>query len=87
MTSQMIFFLQFMMSLAAFALIAVWYLGPWLRKLSPTTAMSLLILPHISRHIGMSFLVPPLNQESISGTFAFWAGYGDLASAILAFAA
>ena len=60
MNTQAIFGLQFTLSIVAFALIARAFLRPWLGKLSKREALMWLTLPHIFRHIGMVFLVPPV---------------------------
>ncbi len=79
-----IFGLQFLFSLLVFTLIAVWYTAPWLSTKSASTALTILILPHAFRHIGLSFLVPNLNVGAVPAFFAETAGYGDLLSAVLA---
>ena len=79
-----IFGLQFAMSLLVFALIAAWYAVPWLAEKPASIALTILILPHAFRHIGLSFLVPNLNSVALPGSFADAAAYGDLASAVLA---
>lgn len=87
MSPQTIFLLQFVLSVAVFAIIARWYTAPWLAGMSFTTALTILILPHAFRHIGLSFLVPNLNSGAMPTYFADSAGYGDLAAALLAMAA
>ncbi len=87
MTPTAIFLLQIAMSLFVLALIAAWYVAPWLARLSATTALSILLLPHAFRHIGLSFMVPNLNSGGLPEAFASGAGYGDLVSAVLAIAA
>lgn len=87
MTVMEIFFIQFLFSLIVFSFLAWWYLTPWLGSLSPSTALSVLLLPHVFRHIGMSFLVPNLNSGGLPQAFANSAGYGDLISAVLALVA
>ena len=82
-----IFLLQFAMTLLVVALIAFWYLAPWLSRLTATSALAILLLPHAFRHIGMSFLVPNLNNGVLPDAFATGASYGDLLSAFLAIAA
>lgn len=84
MTPTVIFVLQFAMSLLVFVLLAAWYAAPWLAQKMPSIALTLLILPHTFRHIGMSFLVPNLNSGVMPESFSGTAGYGDLISAILA---
>lgn len=87
MTPTAIFLLQFAMSLFVFALIATWYVLPWLARLSAPAALSVLILPHAFRYIGMSFMVPNLNSGGLPETFAISASYGDLLAASLAIGA
>ncbi|MEM7224380.1 MAG: hypothetical protein AAF495_15475 [Pseudomonadota bacterium] len=87
MSPQTIFLLQFILSLAVFATIARLYAAPWLAGMSAATALTILILPHAFRHIGLSFLVPNLNNGAMPEFFADTAGYGDLAAAMLAMAA
>ena len=87
MTPTAIFLLQTGMSVVVVALIAVWFVAPWLARLTTTAALSILLLPHAFRHIGMSFMVPNLNTDGLPETFASSAGYGDLLSAVLAIGA
>ncbi len=87
MTPTAIFLLQFGMSVFVVALLANWYVAPWLARLAAPAALSILIAPHAFRHVGLSFLVPNLNAGGLSEAFATTAGYGDLASAFLAIAA
>lgn len=84
MTPTAIFLLQFTMSTFVVALIALWYIAPMLARLSTTAALSILLLPHAFRHIGMSFMVPNLNNGGLPEAFATGASYGDLLSAVLA---
>lgn len=79
-----IFAVQFLLSVFVFALAARWFVGPWLREQALGVALSVLLLPHAFRHIGLSFLVPSLNAEALPGFFATTAAYGDLVSALLA---
>lgn len=87
MDIQAIFGLQFVFSVLVFALIAKWFLLPWLGKKSLSVVLMVLILPHAFRHIGLSFLNPNLNAAPLPDAFATWAAYGDFASAILALVA
>lgn len=87
MTILGIFIVQLLLSLIVFSFLSSWYLVPWLASLSTTTALTILVLPHTFRHIGLSFLVPNLNNGGLPETFASSAGYGDLVSAILALVA
>ena len=60
-----IFGLQFVLSLIVYTLIARWYAAPWLAGKALYPALMLLILPHASRHIGLSFFVPGLNTAPL----------------------
>ena len=82
-----IFSLQFVLSLIVCTLIARWYAAPWLADKALYPALMLLIIPHASRHIGLSFFVPGLNAEPLPEFFAFAAAYGDLVSGLLAIVA
>lgn len=79
-----IFGLQLGLSLVAYALLAKWYVQPWLAEKPIQQALIPLIFPHATRHIGLVFLVPGVVAEPPPGSFAQVAAYGDLASALLA---
>jgi hypothetical protein len=83
MTPLEIFGTQFVLSLLVYALLSKWYLTPWLAKKPVHVALSFLIIPHATRHIGLSFIVPGLT-DSPPTTFATAAAYGDFASGLLA---
>ena len=53
-----IFLTQFLMSLVVWGLVARWLALPWLRTLSLRVALSLLLVPHALRHLGLTFFVP-----------------------------
>ncbi len=79
-----IFGLQFLLSLIAYALIAKWYVAPWLAGKPVEQALVPLIFPHAFRHMGLLFLVPGVVSEPLPPEFADPAAYGDLASGLLA---
>ena len=79
-----IFALQFVFSLVVFSLLAKWYLAPWLKNTPPKEELTLLLIPHAFRHIGMVFLVPGVVYQTLPSAFAYPAAYGDLVSGILA---
>jgi hypothetical protein len=87
MEIQVIFLLQFVLSLLVVGLLARWYATPWLAQKPLEVALSILLVPHAFRHIGMAFLVPNLNQPGLPESFAHMAAYGDLVSGILAIVA
>ena len=79
-----IFGLQLVLSLMVYALIAKWYVTPWLAEKPIHQALIPLIFPHAFRHIGLAFLVPGLVAHPLPSSFAFAAAYGDLVSGLLA---
>lgn len=81
-----IFALQFLLSTMVIAVLARWYLVPWLKGKPLTSVLALLIAPHAFRHLGMAFLVPGLTSETLPVGFASAAAYGDLISGFLAIA-
>ena len=80
----LIFVLQFSLSLLVAGLLARWYAVPWLTDKPLEVALTVLLVPHAIRHVGMAFLVPALNQPGMPTDFATAAAYGDLLSGILA---
>ncbi|MEM7234011.1 MAG: hypothetical protein AAF517_17670 [Planctomycetota bacterium] len=85
MDSQQVFLTQFVLSLFVFGLLARWYLAPRLAGLATQQALVPLVIPHMFRYIGLSFVVPQLAGTTLRTDFATAAAYGDLASAFLAF--
>ncbi len=84
MDQNAIFGVQFLMSVIVYALIAKWYVAPWLAGKPVEQALVPLIFPHAFRHIGLLFLVPGVVAERLPPEFANPAAYGDLASGLLA---
>jgi len=82
-----IFALQLVLTTLVLAVMARWYLVPWLKDKPLNFALSILIAPHAFRHVGMSFLVPGLTSEELPSGFASAAAYGDLISGFLAIGA
>ncbi len=52
-----IFGLQLVLSLIVYALIAKWYVSPWLARKPIDQALMPLIFPHAIRHLGLTFFV------------------------------
>ncbi len=84
MDNQIIFALQFLMSLTVYALIAQWFIKPWLSKKPKHEALILLILPNAFRHIGLVFLATGVIAHPLPNAFANPAAYGDFITALLA---
>ena len=79
-----IFGLQLVLSLIVYALMAKWYVTPWLAEKPIHQALIPLIFPHAFRHIGLTFFVPGVVAQPLPGFFAGTAAYGDLVSGLLA---
>ena len=79
-----IFGVQLFLSLIVYALLAKWYVAPWLTKKPIHLALIALTFPHALRHVGLAFLVPSLVDEPLPSYFAFAAAYGDFVSGLLA---
>jgi len=84
MDNQIIFALQFLMSLTVYALIAQWFVKPWLSKKTKQEALLLLIIPNAFRHIGLVFLATGVVAHPLPDVFANPAAYGDFITALLA---
>src|SRR6266568_6495466 len=63
------------------------YLIPKLDRLEPRTVLLPILLLHSLRHLGLMFLAPGATYAGIPMQFAYPAGFGDLAAALLALAA
>src|SRR5437867_5408853 len=72
------------MSFVAFGLVTKLYIWPRLRLLERDNALGPLVVPHMFRFIGLSFLVPGVVSPSLPAAFAAPAAYGDLVAGVLA---
>jgi hypothetical protein len=79
-----IFGIQFSLSLAAYALIAVWYVVPRLSGLPRDLALVPLLWIHAFRIVGGTILAPGAVDAAVPMDFRTMVGYGDLATAFLA---
>lgn len=70
--------------LFSWAIIAKFWLIPWLRDNPLQKGLALLIIPHAFRYIGLSFLISGVTTSSLDPRFAVPAAYGDLLAAVLA---
>ena len=87
MDVQAIFGLSVLMGFVFWILLAALYAWPRLRTLPRRDALMILVVPHVSRFIGLSFLVPGVVSPELPARFAVAAGYGDLIAALLALVA
>ena len=79
-----IFGLQFALSIVVYALIFRWYVSPWLASMPARSALVILLIPHLLRHLGMTFLVTTVVSADVPRSFAAEVGYGDLLALMLA---
>jgi len=84
MNPQVLFGVQFTLSLIIFALIAKWYITPALDKLPIQAALAPLFLVHTLRYLPSSAFAPGQVDPKIPMEAMAGIAYGDLASAILA---
>jgi hypothetical protein len=84
MNSVALFGLSILMSFLAFTIVTKVYIWPRLRVMRRTDALIPLVIPHIFRFAGLSFLIPGVVSPALSPAFAIPAAYGDLVAAILA---
>jgi len=72
------------MSFVASGIVAKLYIAPKLQAKRRGDALLPLVIPHIFRFVGLSFLVSGVVSPSLSPAFAAPAAYGDLIATILA---
>ena len=84
MEPTVLFGIQFTLSLAAYALIAFWYVVPRLSRLPREAAIVPLLWIHAFRVVGGTILAPGAVEAGVPMEFRTMVGYGDLATAALA---
>ena len=84
MNSGALFGLSVLMNFVASGIVTKLYIWPRLREMSREEALLPLVVPHMFRFVGLSFLVPGVVSASLSPDFARPAAYGDLGAALLA---
>src|SRR5262245_47094264 len=87
MNNTSIFVLQIAANLLISGLVARWYVAPWLAKQTLVAALTPLLLFHMLRTIGVTFIVPGMAGTALPADFAVPGAYGDLLAVILASAA
>jgi hypothetical protein len=86
MNSVVIFWIQILTSVFVSGLVAVWYVWPFLTRLSRFSALTLLLFVHVPRYVGMTLLVTGMVDSKLPTEFLSAAAYGDLLEAALALA-
>src|SRR5438445_11502589 len=84
MPAIVLFGIQFTLSLAAYALIAWWYVAPRLSRLPREVALMPLLWVHAFRIVGGTILAPGAVDAAVPAEFRTMIGYGDMATALLA---
>ncbi len=84
MNVQLIFFISVLFGVAGWSVVGAAYLWPWLRQQTRADALRPLLMLHVFRYIGLSFLVPGVVAADLPSTFARSTALGDLAAALLA---
>ena len=79
-----LFGIQFTLSLAAYLLIAFWYVAPRLSRLPRELALVPLLWVHAFRIVGGTILAPGAVGPGVPMEFRRMVGYGDMATAFLA---
>jgi hypothetical protein len=79
-----LFGIQFTVSLAAYALMAWWYLAPRLARLPREVALVPLLWIHAFRIVGGTILAPGSVASTVPMDFRTMIGYGDMATAVMA---
>jgi hypothetical protein len=79
-----LFGIQFSFCLAAYALIAWWYVAPRLSRLPREVALVPLVWIHVFRIVGGTILAPGSVDAAVPSDFRTMIGYGDMATAFLA---
>jgi hypothetical protein len=88
MDPRAVFGLATALSLLGCLVLSKLYVGPRLRALSRTDALTALVAPHVLlRFIGLSFLVPGVVSPELPLAFAIPAAYGDMITGVLAIVA
>jgi len=84
MDAQLVFGIGVACALLAWSVFATVYVWPWLRGRPRVEALRPLLMLHVFRFIGMSFLVPGVVAAGLPMSFARSAAWGDLFAMALA---
>ena len=84
MGSTQIFWMQLLTSVFVFGIVAVWYVWPYLTRLSRNSALIPLLFVQVPRYVGMTLLVAGMVDPNLPLGFRSSAAYGDLLEAALA---
>lgn len=82
-----VFGLSVALAVAAWAVVCATYVWPHLRGRTLAEAARPLLILHLFRFVGLSFLIPGVAGASLSRAFAEPGAYGDLLTVVLAWVA
>ncbi len=84
MNSDAIFWLQILVGVGVFSLMAAWYVWPQLTKRALNSALTPLLFVQVFRYVGMTLLVKGMIDPRLSHNLLRDGAYGDLLAAALA---
>jgi hypothetical protein len=86
MNTTAIFWMQILLSLGIYTLVALWYVWPSLTRRSRNSVLIPLLFVHVMRYSGLTTLIPGMIDPRLPRDFLATAAYGDLLAAALALA-
>src|SRR5438552_2660404 len=85
MTLYRVFGIQFLTSITVYLILSYFFVLPYLKTKSRHVALTILTLPHLIRHIGMTLLIPGVVVgANLNQNFATSTAIGDYITLILA---
>ncbi|NLI39891.1 MAG: hypothetical protein GX421_01700 [Caldisericales bacterium] len=81
--SDVIFITQFSVMMLVNILVAYWYVIPWLRRVSLKDALTPMLLLHVTRVVGLVFIVNAVTDPALPRGIAYMAAGGDFSAAML----
>ena len=81
-----IFLVQFALSFVVYGLMWKWFLASYYRSRPVEQGLTILLLPHLWHHIGLTTLVPTVVAKTMPGEFAVPVSIGDVVIIVLALA-
>lgn len=87
MDDRALFGVSVVLGLMAWAAVCLAYVWPWVSRKPLTEAARPLIMLHLFRFVGASFLIPGVAGVTLSNDFAVPSAYGDLFAVVLAWIA
>jgi hypothetical protein len=78
---------QLLASLAAWGALGFWFLRPWLAGKPVDTALAILLVPQLFRHVGVTLLVEEVVDPGFPFEMARQVAIGDTLAAVLAWTA